>query len=355
MTERENELKKALAENGGFDAERATQLAKDTVSQLHGELKKSERFLEIITLISVGLLAFSIEKLTFAAGTKAIVGFGVILLYVLVTLVLAKLWYWIVNTKITLQKDLKLWQLQAATGRPAPTELRELQSVAPRHGRALSRWERAAWVTADVIVALTAVIYVIWHSALTQTVNEYVTLKPNGEGSTVTQISKFDRHNDIECGTQNLKSTFRWLDEHGRELPFFVFTQDGQRRYQARLLDPPLPYEVSLEWLNYTRIEENPEAAVKKGNRWTYQEECQYDAWRTECFVTVELPPGMKLISSEPQPVMWRQWGDTARLEFLATVKSMEPFRCKIVYELPGEADSEKAASAKPSGEAGEK
>ena len=166
MTERENELKKALAENGGFDAEKATQLAKDAVSQLQRELKKSERFLEITTLISVGLLAFSIEKLTFAASTKAIVGFGVILLYVLVTLVLAKLWYWIVNTKIALQKDLKLWQLQAATGRPAPTELRELQSVAPRHGRALSRWERVAWGTADVIVALTAVIYVIWHHAL---------------------------------------------------------------------------------------------------------------------------------------------------------------------------------------------
>ena len=180
-------------------------------------------------------------------------------------------------------------------------------------------------------------------------------MKPNGEGASVTQTSKFDRHHDIEYWTRNLKSKIRWLDDRGRELPFFVFTQDGQRRYQARLLDPPLPYEVSLEWLNYTQIEDNPEAAVKKGNRWTYQEECQYAAWRTECFVTVELPPGMKLISAEPQPVMWRQWGDTTRLEFLETVKSMEPFRCKIVYELPGEADSEKAAPAKPSGKAGEK
>ena len=107
MTERENELKAALAENGTFDSEKAGRFAADGVLQLHRQLKKNDRFLAITTLMCVALLAFCIEKLIFASSTKAIVGFGVTLLYVLVFTVLIKLWYWIVNTRITLQKDLE--------------------------------------------------------------------------------------------------------------------------------------------------------------------------------------------------------------------------------------------------------
>ena len=132
MSEHDNELRKALADNGTFDAEKGKKITADAVSRFHAELKKNERFLRVSLLISVGVLAFAIEKLFFAASTKAIVGFGVILLFVLVTTVLLKLWYWIVNTRITLQKELKVWQLQTAMAWPSGGALSEMPPVVAR-------------------------------------------------------------------------------------------------------------------------------------------------------------------------------------------------------------------------------
>ena len=264
MTERENELKAALAENGTFDSEKAGRFAADGVLQLHRQLKKNDRFLAITTLMCVALLAFCIEKLIFASSTKAIVGFGVTLLYVLVFTVLIKLWYWIVNTRITLQKDLKLWQLQTVTAQPCRGGCESCHPWTPGTAR-LSRRERAAWVVADVIVALAAGLYVAFYTGLTQSVNEFVSLKPNGDSSSVMRVSQFDRHHFIDYSTRNLKSTLRWLDDRGRELPSCTYTHAGQRYCNARLIDPPLANEVSLEWLNYTQIEDAPAAAQKRG------------------------------------------------------------------------------------------
>ena len=181
-----------------------------------------------------------------------------------------------------------------------------------------------------------------FYTGLTQSVNEFVSLKPNGDSSSVMRVSQFDRHHFIDYSTRNLKSTLRWLDDRGRELPSCTYTHAGQRYCNARLIDPPLANEVSLEWLNYTQIEDAPAAAQKEGNRWTYEGHRQFDAWRTDCDVTVELPRGATVASCEPQPLMWWQLGDTIRLEFLGTVKKMEPFHYKIVYELPNEAEAEK-------------
>ncbi|MGW8256294.1 MAG: hypothetical protein ACWGMZ_02290 [Thermoguttaceae bacterium] len=152
MNEHENELKRALVENGRFDAERAKQLSEAAVSHYVNGLKKTERVLWIYLIVCVTIMAFSCDIFLFATSNKMMIGSGIMFLVALETTILMKLWYWIVNTKLTLQKEIRQWQVQRSLPEPAanaPTWLGEMS-----FGRTgLSTWERRAWLIGMIVVA----------------------------------------------------------------------------------------------------------------------------------------------------------------------------------------------------------
>ena len=59
----------------------------------------------VYIIAGVAVMIFSCNSLLAATSTKAIVGFGVVLLVAYETTILVKLRYWIVNTKFTLLRD----------------------------------------------------------------------------------------------------------------------------------------------------------------------------------------------------------------------------------------------------------
>jgi hypothetical protein len=352
MIEHENELKKALAENGTYDPVKADNLTAHAVSAFQAQLKKSERLLMISLLACAAVMVVAWSNLWLASDPKMMILFGFLLYVALETTVLMKLWYWVISTRIILQKEIRLWQPPTAASGPAAAMPREAESLGfgPKQGifgieRGLSRRERIAWRAAILIVVIAALYplhrFVIEHDTTT-TMDRYVSLKPSGASSIVEDFNDLN----LTLGsmlsfafvTDNVKATFRWLDEHGHEMPFRVYTKDGKRYYTVCLSKPVLP----REWFHYTRITENPSSATKERDRWVYEGQYVNGYPNNRYRVTIELPRGATLISREPEPV--QLWSDleTIHMVVVATRKAMEPFRYKVQYQLADKEGSEK-------------
>ena len=276
----------------------------------------------------------SCNNLLAATSTKAMVGFAVLLLVAYETTILVKLWYWIVNTKITLLKELRQWKLQMALSSAASPLSAEAEPSSRNLG--LSRGERIAWLAALVAVCIGVSSYrPLNETTSNTTIGECVTLKADGAATSLMRVSE-----PVGLVTGSLHYTFgepenvrsvRWLDDRGRELPVDVSTENKQRTYIIHLIEPVMPGEK----LQYTQVTEFSSAATRKGDLWTYMGDYTYGCAENRYFVTVELPRGATIVTADPEPSS--RWTDNGieRLAFQATRGQNERFRYKIKYRIP--------------------
>lgn len=80
MSEHENELKTALAENGNFDAEKAKETAAAAISRFNRRVKWTERSGLIFCLICSLVFVFAVVQFTTAHTTKAMIGYAIVVL-----------------------------------------------------------------------------------------------------------------------------------------------------------------------------------------------------------------------------------------------------------------------------------
>jgi hypothetical protein len=334
MSEHENQWTAASAENGAFDPEKAKRLTDDAVAQYQTGLRTVERTTWLYLALCVVVFVFAYGRFQFASSTKAIVGFGIVMLIAYESTVLMKLWYWIAGTKLVLLREIKQLQLQASTTTASA-------DTGGRGRRSLSRWERIAWFVGLAVAACT-VSTLTHHSASdTITLGECVTIKPDGAASTMMKVeSQVTGEGPVGSfsffvGCERAeKQKFHFRDELGRELPFEATTEEhGGKHYTVRMLEPVMPGQ----WLRYTQISENPAAAAKQGDRWTYLGDYTYGCRNNEYFVTVELPRGAEVVSADPKPaVQTVDNGGMPYVVFRATKGCSERFRYEVQYRLAG-------------------
>jgi hypothetical protein len=345
MSEQEDQRTKAPTENGSYNPEKAKRASETAVSQYVGGLKKTERIVWIYLVACVAVAAFSLDTFMFAASNKVMIGCGIAFLVAIETTILIKLWYWVVNTKLTLQKEIRQWKIQGSipeSAAYAPGWLAEMSFGRP----GLSPWERRAWFAGLLVVAIAAGIYPSY-SALTapnpRTLSQTIKLAPDGTSSSTTDFYSRPRagaYADSFSFYTGLKGTVRWLDERGRQLPFDLSTEGDQRRYTVYFLEP-----VSAgEWLRYTEIQEIPSAATHEGDLWTYTNGHTFGDPKNRLFVTVQLPRGAKLVSVDPEPVEQSTVGETTRVMYHAEPGANEPFRYEIQYRLADKAAAKGSA-----------
>jgi hypothetical protein len=334
MSEHENQWTKALAENGTYDLEKARQAGETAASQYLTGLKKTERILWIYLVGCVIVAVVAFDSLVFATSNKAMMASGMIFLVAIETTILMKLWYWIVNTKLTLQKEIRQSQLQRTVPDStaySPTWFAEMSLGKP----GLSRWERMAWLIALTLGAAATSGH-FTYSAVTAptqaTVSESIRLSPNGTSSSKSDVSYRTRR-PVEsipfyCGCES--ATFCWLDERGRQLPFDVATTGGQRCFTVYLIEP-----VGMgEWLRYTEITEVPSMATCQGDLWTFENGFTWGFSSNRFLATVELPRGAKVVSVDPQPVQQSVDNDVTKLVFSAARDAGSRFQYKVQYRL---------------------
>jgi hypothetical protein len=158
MTEHENELTKALAENGNFDSEKAKRLAAEAVFGFNRRLKWTERHGIIVLLLCIAVFEFAAIKFSMASTTKTMIGYAVTMLLSYGIGLMVALFSRTTSMLLRVLKEIKQLQLEHI-GRPADRSVSPSDGAVPflARSRVLTRWETAGWTMALVIVAMTVV------------------------------------------------------------------------------------------------------------------------------------------------------------------------------------------------------
>jgi hypothetical protein len=347
LNEHEGQWADALKENGTYDLNKAKQASDAATSHYTAGLKKSERILWGYLIFCVAVAVLSLDSFLFTTSNKVMIGCAIAFLAAIETTILMKLWYWIVNTRLTLQREIRQWQAHGALPESVgfnPTWwLAEMSFGRP----GLSRWERRAWLAGLILVAIaTSQTVVYWEITKPSAVTlvERVKVAADGSAVTTTDAACQPEFNSSSASfwfqTSVPNATIRSYDDRGRELPYDEWQQNGNRCFSVHLIEPVPMGEV----LRYKQVQTTPAAATREGDLWTYKGDLTYSYSTNQFFVTVELPKGAEVVSGEPSDKASIVDG-VPTLKYWAIRGFNERFEYKIQYRLRSKAGAEKPAS----------
>lgn len=155
MSEQENELKRALAENGSIDAEKAKQTLAGAVSRFNRRLKWTERRGMIATMILLAVFVFAGIKFQMASTTKAMIGYAIVMVLAYGLAITFRLVSTIMSMLLRVLKEIKQSQLESL-GYPRESEISASDGTQLLLGRsrAITRWETTGWILAILLVSL---------------------------------------------------------------------------------------------------------------------------------------------------------------------------------------------------------
>jgi len=340
MNEHENELKKALAENGSFDPETAKRVAAEAGAWFDRRLRWMARLDLLRLMFCLALWEIGVAGLVLAVSTKAMLVCAVVVVLATVGLVGVSVQSRITNAKLALLKEIKLLRLERL-GCPTDRAVAPPWETVPTGvtlWRTLSRWESAAWFTALILVAAVSFVFTCrlmgWEGALTN--ESRVKLSADGSGTEVSKtfyqyIGLFPMTSASMWTGQGPYKFTRWLDNRGRELPMSRETIGKNVRYTVQLVEPVMPGDEFSE----TLAAESPKMAEKKGDLWTYRGGPQFGHQKNYYSVTVQLPKGAEIVSVDPQPAEQIIQDSLPTVRFQAIRGQNEKFTHSIQYRLP--------------------
>jgi hypothetical protein len=109
----EADLKQHFERQGSYDPQKGQTMVPTVTDQYRRALCKIERYLWIHLYVIVIVLEFCVYRFMGTQDTKALIAYGVLFLLAIEISVLIKLWYWVMNTKIRILRDLKLLRAEA--------------------------------------------------------------------------------------------------------------------------------------------------------------------------------------------------------------------------------------------------
>ena len=114
MGEFDKELRDVLLGEGYYNGRKADALKQEQIGKLDRKLRLATRLTYATLAACVAFGVFSYFQFSRAAEVRSMIGYAVLMLIMYESTVLMKLWYWIVHTRVNVQKDLKEVQLQFA-------------------------------------------------------------------------------------------------------------------------------------------------------------------------------------------------------------------------------------------------
>ena len=340
MSQPQDDLAKALAQNGSFDPERARQLKQRAVAKLNTKMRWVGRITFICLCLEAWILLLAFYHFMQVSDTKLLLLYALLMLLCFESTVLMKLWYWVMNGKISVLKELKLLRLEL----PRDDAASVLDDADRPRGRLRSlRWaERIFWWSLLVagIVAVDVVkrrdIPPGWDSPEggTSTRQACVTLAPDGSASVVTDVSCQYEGSGRRTGfTMHVPKSWsvRWVDSCGRDLCATAAPVNGQHCYYVSLGKPVYPGQR----YSYVSTADIPNAAEREGDVWTYSTDHRYDYGTNEYVDTVVLPEGAEIVSATPWPAATFTLNNRPTVRFESKRGYNEHFEYTIQYRLP--------------------
>ncbi len=125
MNNLEQELKKVLEKNGDFDLKRSETLRKEIVQMWFDKnMRKTKIIFWIFYLCSIGMMIGGYIGLRNAGSTVGMLSWVLFFMIGFNSTILMKLWYWVIDTKLNVLKEMKELQLQISelTGKERTAE-----------------------------------------------------------------------------------------------------------------------------------------------------------------------------------------------------------------------------------------
>jgi hypothetical protein len=125
MDKLEKQLKKVLEKNGIFDVSKSETLRKELIQMwCDKNLQRTKLVYWIFFLLSLGMMVGGYIGLRSAGNTRGMILWAIFLMIGFNSTILMKLWYWVVDAKLNIQKEVKQLQLQIAelAGKNQPAE-----------------------------------------------------------------------------------------------------------------------------------------------------------------------------------------------------------------------------------------
>lgn len=159
----EQTILEALAGNGTFDPQKAATLRRIAVAGFSRRLRRVERtaWAYVIGLSAVAVYAGL--RLLYGSDTKELILFAVLAVIAVEKLTVMKLWYWAMNTKLSVLKELAQMRLQmslAAGPEPASDRAGSPDIGAPTSG--CSGLERCLWWAAMLVILVIVGMLAQW-------------------------------------------------------------------------------------------------------------------------------------------------------------------------------------------------
>jgi hypothetical protein len=115
MDKLEKQLKKVLEKNGVFDTTKSETLRKEIIQMwCDKNLLRAKLIFWISFLLSIGMMVGGYIGLRSAGNTKGMLSWVIFFMIGFNSTILIKLWYWVVDAKLNIQKEMKQLQLQIA-------------------------------------------------------------------------------------------------------------------------------------------------------------------------------------------------------------------------------------------------
>jgi hypothetical protein len=297
MSENDNELREALAQDGTFDARKAAEIKQQIVVDFGAKLRKVERTMWAFLLLCLCMMLLAACAFSHSSGVKELILYAVGFLVFYESTVLMKLWYWVANTKISVLKEIKLLRL----GRSVDIE--------PAGGfwwkwlrtDGVSRWERIFWtMVVCVVAAFTGIIMVNGGTmpginlGAGLTCEEHVLLNADGGGVVTTTVEACNESKWPMASLAfqaDVDDEVQWLDDRGRPLTVECKVKDHRKNYTVDLPKLVMPGES----FKYTRIVKSPALAKRQNDGvWVYDFNKSYDHTRNDVRALVRIPEGAK-------------------------------------------------------------
>lgn len=128
MSDIEKELRKVLHANGDFDAEKDETRRKETEQMIfqkyESDMFKVKVVYWVFLVLCLGMMAGGYIGLRSANDTKTMLCWMIFFMVGFNSTILMKLWYWVVDTKHNVLKEMKQLELQvtALAGKEPPAE-----------------------------------------------------------------------------------------------------------------------------------------------------------------------------------------------------------------------------------------
>lgn len=316
---------------GSFDADRATRMRAQAQDAFLARYRKIERITWVYLLGCLIVAWWCVRQFLAADDVRSWILWGVIFILAFETTVLIKLWYWVVNTKLGVLREVKLLRMDLAAQKGSLEALEAIARVeSPTKVPGVSKWERAAWFGALIAVGVFFGVGIgrqvdRHYRATGQLTSERtITLGADGEArieATYDLANTTSRAlNEFTIYSGGIITNTAWIP--AAESPW----SDGQQRKLAvrrepdphghnrrdviQLLDPVPPGQSFKLNTTFTS------AARREDGVWVFTQDQNWGYHRNFYRDTVVLPPGAELISAEPAPVSQERRNGTTGLRF---------------------------------------